>query len=89
MRRHPVGRGRPGDRSGDPRHRDVPIPRRPFPASLSAADLAYLRFAESGELPARVKPQDYVELVETEPRRDRPEPASSQAQAQATQPGAA
>jgi hypothetical protein len=56
---------------------------------LSDAELAYLRFVEFGELPARVRPQDYVELVETEPRRDRPEPAGSQAQSQATQPGAA
>ena len=56
---------------------------------LSDAELAYLRFVEFGELPARVRPEDYVELVETEPRLDRPEPAGSQAQSQATQPGAA
>lgn len=56
---------------------------------FSDADHAYLRFVEFGELPTRVKPQDYVELIETAPRRDRPEPASSQAQSQATYPGAA
>ena len=55
---------------------------------LSDADYTYLRFVEFGELPARVRPQDYVELVETESRRDRPESAGSQAQSQATQPGA-
>jgi hypothetical protein len=57
--------------------------------SLSDAEHAYLRFVEFGELPARVRPQEYVQLVETEPRCDRPEPAGSRAQAQATQPGAA
>ena len=56
---------------------------------LSDADFAYLRFVEFGELPPRVRPQDYVELVETEPKRDRPEPAGSLALNRATQPGAA
>ena len=34
---------------------------------LPDADFAYLRFVEFGELPARVRPEDYVELVETGP----------------------
>lgn len=55
---------------------------------LSDADFAYLRFVEFGELPARVRPQDYVEMVETEPKRDPPEPAGSLEQARATQLGA-
>jgi len=55
---------------------------------LSDADFAYLRFVEFGELPARVRPEDYVELVETEPKRDRPEAAASLAELRATQPGA-
>ena len=55
---------------------------------LSDADYAYLRFVEFGELPPRVRPQDYVEMVETEPKRDRPEPAGSLAELRATQPGA-
>ncbi|WP_051807868.1 hypothetical protein [Actinoplanes subtropicus] len=55
---------------------------------LSDADFAYLRFVEFGELPARVRPEDYVEMVETEPKRDRPEPAGSLEQARATQLGA-
>jgi hypothetical protein len=57
--------------------------------SLSDAELAYLRFVEFGELPPRVKPQDYVELIETDSRRDRPETAASLALNQALQPGAA
>jgi hypothetical protein len=56
---------------------------------FSEADYAYLRYVEFGELPPRVRPEDYVELIETESRRDRPEPAGSQAESQATQPGAA
>jgi hypothetical protein len=56
---------------------------------FSDADHAYLRYVEFGELPPRIRPEDYVQLIETEPRRDRPEPAGSQAESQATQPGAA
>jgi hypothetical protein len=55
---------------------------------LSDADYAYLRFVEFGELPARVRPEDYVEMVETESRPDRPEPAGSEAQGRALHPGA-
>jgi hypothetical protein len=55
---------------------------------FSDADYAYLRFVEFGELPPRVRPEDYVELVETESRRGRPEPAASEAQTQALYPSA-
>ena len=41
---------------------------------LSDEELAYLRHVEFGELPGRVPPEDRVELIETEPRRDMPEP---------------
>lgn len=33
-------------------------------------ELAFLRHARFGEPPPRVKPEDYVELVETDPERD-------------------
>ena len=36
-------------------------------------ELAFLRHARFGELPARVRPADTVELVETDPRRDWPD----------------
>jgi hypothetical protein len=53
---------------------------------LSDADFAYLRFVEFGELPPRVRPEEYVEMVETEPRA---EPAVNEAQSRALYPGAA
>jgi hypothetical protein len=37
-------------------------------------ELAFLRHARFGELPPRVRPEELVELVETDPRRDLPEP---------------
>ncbi|GAB2954182.1 hypothetical protein GCM10027280_48200 [Micromonospora polyrhachis] len=40
-------------------------------------ELAFLRYARFGELPDRVCPEDRVELTETEPRRDRPDPAGN------------
>ena len=55
---------------------------------FSDGDHAFLRDVEFGELPPRVRPEEYVELIETEPKRDRPEPAGSLAQSQATQAGA-
>jgi len=36
-------------------------------------EMAFLRFVRFGELPARVLPEDRVELVETDPRRDLPD----------------
>lgn len=42
---------------------------------FSDEDLAFLRHVRFGELPPRVRPDDFVELVETETRRDRPTPA--------------
>ncbi|GAB3857638.1 hypothetical protein ACFPIJ_18335 [Dactylosporangium cerinum] len=36
-------------------------------------ELAFLRHARFGELPARVRPADMIELVETDPRRDWPD----------------
>jgi hypothetical protein len=41
---------------------------------FSDEELAFLRHARFGELPARVSPDDRVELIEVDPRRDRPEP---------------
>jgi hypothetical protein len=36
-------------------------------------EAAFLRYVRFGELPARVPPQEWVELTETDPRRDAPE----------------
>ena len=36
-------------------------------------EAAFLRHARFGELPARVRPDDLVELQETDPRPDRPD----------------
>ncbi|GAA2216625.1 hypothetical protein ACFY2R_05615 [Micromonospora olivasterospora] len=47
------------------------------------AEFAFLRHARFGELPARVTPDEAVELVETEPCRDRPESAWGEALSQA------
>jgi hypothetical protein len=41
---------------------------------LSDEEIAVLRHLQFGELPRRVRPEDRVELTETEPRRDLPEP---------------
>ncbi|HET6533027.1 MAG TPA: hypothetical protein VFH03_20755 [Actinoplanes sp.] len=41
---------------------------------FSDEDLAFLRHVRFGELPGRVPPTERVELTETEPRRDLPEP---------------
>jgi hypothetical protein len=46
-------------------------------------DLAFLRHARFGELPARVRPVDMVELVETDPRRDWPDTGPSREQNEA------
>lgn len=47
---------------------------RPFHTDLmehfTDEELAFLRHARFGELPPRVKPEDYVELVESELERD-------------------
>jgi hypothetical protein len=45
-------------------------------------DLAFLRHARFGELPARVRPADMVEMAETEPRRDWPDTAPSREQSE-------
>lgn len=37
-------------------------------------EAAFLRFVRFGELPPRVPPSELVGLVETEPRRDAPDP---------------
>jgi hypothetical protein len=44
---------------------------------FSDEELAFLRHARFGELPARVRPGELVELTETDPRRDRPEPSGN------------
>ena len=49
---------------------DDPIERIHF----SDAELAFLRHARFGELPPRIPSQDRVESIETEPRRDGPQP---------------
>jgi hypothetical protein len=41
-------------------------------------DAAFLRHVRFGELPPRVRPSELVELTETEPRRDLPEPVGDQ-----------
>ncbi|MEO3778018.1 hypothetical protein ABGB16_14460 [Micromonospora sp. B11E3] len=51
------------------------------------AEFAFLRHVRFGELPARVRPDETVELVETEPRRGRPEPAGGEEQALALHAG--
>jgi hypothetical protein len=41
---------------------------------FSDEEVAFLRHVRFGELPRRIPPEERVELTETEPRRDRPEP---------------
>lgn len=48
--------------------------------SLSDAECARQRAERFGKLPTGVRPDDLVELVETVPRRDRPETALSEDQ---------
>jgi hypothetical protein len=43
--------------------------------SFTDEEYAFLRHVRFGELPPRVGPDERVEFTETEPRRDRPEPA--------------
>jgi hypothetical protein len=45
--------------------------------SFTDDEFAFLRHVRFGELPAAVRPDERVELTETEPRRDRPEPAGN------------
>jgi hypothetical protein len=47
-------------------------------------DLAFLRHVRFGELPERVKPEEYVELTETDPPR---ELSAQQAMVQIQYPG--
>lgn len=44
------------------------------------SEMAFLRHARFGELPARVRPADMVELVETDARRDWPDTGPSREQ---------
>ena len=44
------------------------------PERFTDEELAFLRHARFGALPDPVQPEDRVELVETDPRRDLPEP---------------
>jgi hypothetical protein len=41
---------------------------------FSDEELAFLRQVRFGELPGRILPMDRIEMTETAPRRDRPEP---------------
>jgi hypothetical protein len=41
-----------------------------MPAEFTDEELAFLRHVRFGELPARVLPEDQVQLVETDPVRD-------------------
>ncbi|MCW3844117.1 hypothetical protein ONA70_28905 [Micromonospora yasonensis] len=43
--------------------------------SFTDDEYAFLRHVRFGELPPAVRPEDRVALTETDPRRDRPEPA--------------
>ncbi len=43
--------------------------------SFTDEEYAFLRHVRFGELPPGVRPEERVELTETEARRDRPEPA--------------
>ena len=45
---------------------------------FSDEELAHLRHVRFGKLPARVLPEDHVQLVETDHRPDRPEPAGGE-----------
>ncbi|WP_205802090.1 hypothetical protein [Micromonospora thermarum] len=42
-------------------------------------EYAFLRHVRFGELPPAVRPEERVELTETEPRRDRPDPDDQRA----------
>ncbi|MDO3706075.1 hypothetical protein Q3W71_30835 [Micromonospora sp. C28SCA-DRY-2] len=42
--------------------------------SFTDEEYAFLRHVRFGELPPAVRPEERVELTETDPRRDRPEP---------------
>jgi hypothetical protein len=57
------------------------------PAAAADDDDAHLRFVTFGTLPARVLPDEYVELLETSPAPGRPEPAGSEAQNEALHSG--
>jgi len=54
---------------------------------LTDADFAYLRFVEFGELPPRIKPQEYVESVDADARSGRPGAAVGESQRDALYPG--
>jgi hypothetical protein len=41
-----------------------------MPEEFTDDELAFLRHARFGELPARVRPDELVQLVETDPQRD-------------------
>ena len=45
--------------------------------SFTDEEYAFLRHVRFGELPPAVRPEDRVEFTETDPRRDRPEPAGN------------
>ena len=51
------------------------------------AEFAFLRHARFGELPARVRPEDQVELEETDPKRGWPDLVPSPEQQRALYPG--
>jgi hypothetical protein len=55
--------------------------------SFTDPELAFLRHVRFGELPARVRPSDMVELVETDQRPDWPDAAPSRAQTEAQMGG--
>ncbi|MET7418397.1 hypothetical protein [Dactylosporangium sp. NPDC005555] len=50
-------------------------------------EMAFLRHVRFGELPARVRPSDMVELAETDPRRDWPDSGPSREQTDAQRAG--
>jgi hypothetical protein len=48
------------------------------PIRFTDEEAAFLRHVRFGELPARIRPSERIELVETEARRDLPEPVGDQ-----------
>jgi hypothetical protein len=56
---------------------------------LNDDQLAFLRHARFGELPLRTPPAQFVELTETDPRRDLPEPVGDAREWRLIQGGAA
>ena len=57
------------------------------PEPFTDGEMAFLRHARFGSLPAPVRADDRVELAETDPKRDWPHEVMSRAQTEALQSG--